>query len=281
MNAGRMNRFAWLALVAPISAFLAHLSACGGTNDDASTGGAAGTAGNPNVILDGGGTIPDAPVGSDFCQKGECNYQKQDCTNAQTCLPTDTPPASGDWPPKCMAAGTKAMGESCSAWNDCVAGAFCVGIGAAADGGIVPGTCRKLCCGGDWTACGSGQSCIQQVYLVRPGGGDPQYAKADVCAPVNDCDVFDANACKDQPGRSCQLADPIGNVACLPIGSGGPGAACGANKACKAGFTCVADECRRLCKAVAGGGEPYCPASEGTCVHYKRDPEGVGECTVL
>lgn len=278
MNAAPMTRFAWLAPLA----LIAYLGACGGSGgDENGTGGTAGNAGNPNVILDGGGTIPDPPKGETLCQKGECNYQQQDCSGGATCLPTDTPPATGDWPPKCLPAGTKALGESCSAWNDCIHGAFCVGISGTADGGVIPGTCRKLCCGGDWSACGTGQSCIQQVYLVRPSGGDPVYAKADVCAPVNDCDVLDPDSCAGKPGKSCQIADPTGNVACLPAGTGGPGDACDPKTPCKAGFACVADECRRLCKAVAGGGEPYCPMSEGTCVHYNRDPAGVGECTVL
>ena len=38
-------------------------------------------------------------------------------------------------------------------------------------------------------------------------------------------------------------------------------------------------ECRRLCKAVAGGADPFCQSGEGTCVHYNRDPASVGECT--
>lgn len=278
MNADVMTRCALFGLTAT----LAYLGACGGTQDEkAGTGGAAGSAGNPNVILDGGGEIPDAPPGATLCQKGDCNYQTQDCPSGGSCIPTDTPPASGDWPPKCMSAGSKAVGQSCSTWNDCALGAFCVGIGGAADGGVVPGTCRKLCCGGDWSACPEDQSCIQQVYLVRPGGSDPVYANADVCVPVNDCDVLDPKACADQPGRSCQIVDPTGNVACMPAGTGGPGDACDTKAPCKAGFACVGKECRRLCKAVAGGGEPYCPTSEGTCVHYLRDPEGVGECTIL
>lgn len=281
MNAERMTHPGWLLLGAPV-VFIATLAACGGTNDAKvqGTGGADG-GGTPKVILDGGGIIPDPPKGETLCQTGECNYQKQDCAAGTNCIPTDTPPTTGAWPPKCMPAGAKALGESCSAWNDCALGAFCVGIGGAADGGVVPGTCRKLCCGGDWSACPSDQSCIRQVYLVRPGGGDPVYAKADVCAPVNDCDVFDLKACAEQPGRSCQIVDPIGNVACVPSGNGGPGDACDTKSPCKSGFACVADECRRLCKAVAGGGEPSCPAAEGTCVHYNRDPLGVGECTDL
>jgi hypothetical protein len=64
-------------------------------------------------------------------------------------------------------------------------------------------------------------------------------------------------------------------TACVPEKTGSPGDPC----PCKGGTTCVADTCRRLCKAVAGGGDPSCPTDEGICVHYDRDPAGVGECT--
>jgi hypothetical protein len=30
---------------------------------------------------------------------------------------------------------------------------------------------------------------------------------------------------------------------------------------------------------VEGGGEPACKEGEGICVHFNRDPPGVGECT--
>lgn len=258
---------------------LGQVTGCSSGSKDEENRGTGGSGGSPKVVLDGGGTIPDPPDGAAACQTGSCNYQTQDCPSGGSCLPTDTPPATGDWPPKCFTAGSVGPGESCSGWSACTAGYFCVGIGGAADGGVTPGTCRKLCCGHDWSACPTGESCFQQVYLVRPGGGEPLYAKADVCAPVGGCDVLDPDSCG--AGKACQIVDPTGNVACLGAGKAGPGEACSSTQTCKAGFTCVADECRRLCKAVEGGGEPSCPAGEGTCVHYARDPAGVGECTPL
>lgn len=269
-----------LCSMAALAILLGPVMGCGtASTKDEGTGGTAGDGGKPQAFLDGGGTIPDPPDGAAACQSGTCNYQAQDCPSGGSCLPTDTPPATGDWPPKCFTPGNVAPGQSCSAWNACTAGYFCVGISGTADGGVIPGTCRKLCCGHDWSACPSGESCFQQVYLVQPGGGDPVYAKADLCAPVGGCDPLDPDACAS--GKACQLVDPTGNVACVTAGTAGAGEACSASASCKAGFTCVADECRRLCKAVEGGGEPSCPASEGVCVHYNRDPAGVGECTVL
>jgi hypothetical protein len=251
-----------------------------GCSNSDTKGGGGSNAGGAGVILDGGGKLPDAPNGQAACQSGTCNYQKQDCPSAGSCLPTDNPPAAGDWPPQCFTAGTTPAGSECSAWNECVAGYFCVGIGGTSDGGVSPGVCRKLCCGGDWSACPAGESCIQQVFLRRPTGGDAVYANADLCAPVNNCDVLDPNSCADQPGKSCLIADPIGNVACIPSGTGDLGDKCGpSTTTCKAGFACVDDHCRRLCRAEADGGTPVCPKSEGLCVHFARDPAGVGECT--
>ena len=249
-------------------AFAGLALGCGGSEDDPATpdgGGGGGT------VLDGGGTIPDPPDGETLCAPGACNYQTQDCPSGQSCLPSATPPASGDWPPECQAAGTRAAGESCTAWNECVAGHFCAGVTQTASG-----TCRKLCCGGDWSACGAGESCYQQLYLLRPGGSEPAYANADLCAPVNDCDVFEASSCPS--GKACQIVDPTGNVACLTPGTAGLGDACSPSNPCEPGFSCVAEACRRLCRAVEGG-EPSCPPGEGICVHFARDPAGVGECT--
>jgi hypothetical protein len=261
----------------------AAVSACGGGSSDSGGGGGTSTGGKPSVILDGGGTIPDPPDGAAQCQSGSCNYQTQDCPNGGSCLPTDTPPDGGDWPPKCFTPGQAGPGASCSAWNDCIAGYFCVGIGYA-DGGVVPGTCRKLCCGGDWSACPSGESCVQQVELARPSGGTPVYANADICVPVGGCDPLVPTSCTES-GKTCQIVDPIGDVACFTEGNGGQGASCSPSNRCKGGFVCVQVTgqsdytCRRLCRAVEGGGSPACQANEGICVHFKRDPQDVGECT--
>lgn len=230
------------------------------------------------TVFDGGGVKPDPPDGELLCQPGECNYQAQDCPSGGSCLPTTTPPGSGAWPPACQSAGAAAPGQACTGWNDCERGAFCVGLTGGA-----PGVCRKLCCGGDWSACPAGQSCIQELFLLPAGSTDPaqaKYAGADLCAPVGTCDLFDAQACASEPGRTCQIVDPIGNVACAPSGDVAIGQACSSTLRCVAGASCVGGACRRLCRAVEGG-LPACPAGEGVCVHFARNPEGVGECTLL
>jgi len=242
------------------------LSACSSssTANDSDAGNDAG--GSPGVILDGGGSIPDAPDGASLCPQGACNYQTQSgCPASQSCRPAVS---GSQLTPSCQPVGSGKSGHSCSSWNDCARGYLCAG-----------GECHQLCCGGDWSACPSGESCTRGL-LVQVNGKDVD-SGASLCFPVNNCDVLDPTSCQSEPARSCQIVDPTGNVACAPDGQGGVGAACSETVHCSAGFSCVAKTCRRLCKAVAGGGEPSCPSGEGTCIHYNRDPAGVGECTPM
>lgn len=240
------------------------LSACG-SNNVAPPGSDAGTDA-PEVVLDGGGEVPAPPDGAALCPSGSCNYQTQSgCAATRACRPTLT--TGGTITPGCQAAGSKQSDAPCQAWTDCARGYLCAG-----------GACHKLCCGGDWSACSAGHSCIRQLFVQPPDAGTSVSAGVDLCFPVNNCDVLDPNSC-GAAGQSCQIVDPIGDVACAPAGSGTFGAPCSETQPCSGGFSCVGDKCRRLCRAVAGGGNPACPTSEGICVHYNRDPAGVGECT--
>src|SRR4029079_14246227 len=163
----------------------------------------------------------------------------------------------------CEPAGPGASGAACGAWTDCAAGYICAG-----------GACRKLCCGGDWTGCASpDEHCIQTLQL-KGSGGVIVSTGAMLCFPVNTCNALDPSSCS-APGTTCQIVDPTGATACFAEGTGGSLDPC----PCKGGFLCVSGQCRRLCKAVEGGGDPSCQAGEGVCVHFNRDPPSVGECT--
>lgn len=216
----------------------------------------------PVVILDGGGSIPSPPDGASLCPQGACNFQTNaGCTPPQGCVPY--PDGQGNAPPTCIntsAQGTS--GASCQTLDQCAPGYICAGA-----------VCRKLCCGGDWTGCPAGESCIQGLSISDGNGGAVQTG-AMLCLPVNYCDALEpANGCA--AGTACQIVDPTGATACFAEGSGGQGEPC----PCQGGFLCVDSECRRLCKAVDSGGEPSCQDGEGVCVHFNRDPPGVGECT--
>ncbi len=259
-----MRSFTWI-LGAAIFAV-----GCGASTGEGTTSTGGPDAGPPEieVILDGGGAPATPPDGASRCpQDGLCNYQTGAGCPAGTpsCLPL--PDGNGGVAPACNLAGSGASGAACTAATDCAAGHLCV-----------EGTCHKLCCGGDWTGCASaGEHCLQGLVYGDGKGGTLQ-TKAMLCSPINTCDALVPSSCP-KAGTTCQIADPTGATACLPEGQGGSGDAC----PCQGGFTCLVgengSECRRLCKAVAGGGDPFCQSGEGICVHYNRDPSGVGECT--
>lgn len=251
-----------------ILAMAGLLPNCAGGSNTADPGdGGGGSSGNPprEPILDGGGQIPAPPDGASLCPMGACNYQTgSGCTPdgaAASCVPL---PTGTGLAPTCEKAGSAAYGQNCMQWTDCVAGAVCAG-----------GKCRKLCCGRDWTGCPSGEHCLRS-FEVQLTDGRILDSQAFLCFPVNQCSALTPETgCSSS--ETCQIADPTGATACLPDGTGVAGQPC----PCKGGYTCVGGGCRRLCRAVSGGGEPSCPAVEGTCVHFARDPAGVGECTPI
>lgn len=202
------------------------------------------------------------PNGELACPVGVCNYQSGvGCAAQQSCVPQLSP--NDALAPACQPAGGLGPGAACAVSSDCAPGHMCAA-----------GQCRKLCCGGDWTGCGSeAEHCFRPV-VYKGATGNIIDTGAMLCYPVGTCEALVPNSCME-PGTSCQIVDPSGAVACLPEGSGGSGQPC----PCKGGFLCVEGACRRLCKAVEGGGEPSCQSGEGICVHFNRDPVGVGECT--
>lgn len=216
----------------------------------------------PKVILDGGGEIPVPPNGELACPVGACNYQSGAGCAGQTCAPALM--ANDAVVPQCQPAGNAASGAACALSSECQPGYACAA-----------GSCRKLCCGGDWTGCASeNEHCFRPV-VYKGSTGNVINTGAMLCYPIGICDPLVPASCTEV-GTTCQIVDPTGAVSCLPEGTGASGQPC----PCKGGFLCVEGACRRLCKAVEGGGEPSCQLGEGVCVHFNRDPPGVGECTL-
>ncbi len=260
----RWRRFAELAQMG-----VGILLTIGCNSNNPSTSNAADSSADSTIVfLDAGGTTPVAPSGGPLCPVGDCNYQtQQGCGATEMCHPELSGPNVA---PQCVTAGTKAAGESCS-WQECQAGLFCAG----------DGHCRHLCCGGDWSVCAADETCTETI-LLQADAGITSSAKVNVCQLEDPCNVFDPNSCP--AGRSCYIVDSRGGVRCLVTGSASLNDGCTSTDLCKSGFTCVqsatgAGTCRRLCRAVPGGADPYCPTSEGYCSHFVRDPPEVGECT--
>jgi len=243
--------------------FLAIATACGSTTSVPDPNHRA--VGCMETVREGGGEIDPPKPGALQCPSGICNYQTQSgCGAGLACRPQFTA-ASEDVSPGCEASGAGTTAAACSTGSDCAPGYFCAA-----------GACRKQCCGRDWSACDPGESCIRELEVKA--GGKVVDSGMDLCFPVNNCDPLDLGPCPNAPGRECKIVDPTGAVACEPISVAQVGDPCDHDNACRAGLTCVLDHCRKLCNAEACG-EPSCDADDGGCVHFTRDPAGVGECT--
>lgn len=250
-------------------------SACG--TSDGADGGRGGSAGEAcgEIVPNGKGGILPPPDGAAACPAGACNYQSQEgCAEDEACRPY-YPAGSTTVTPKCEAFGAGRSGETCSLSSDCARGFLCIED--------APGvkTCHKQCCGSDFSACDPGESCIRQ-FKIQFMDGHQEYA-GDFCMPVGTCDPLEPDSCKNEPGRECKIVDPTGAVACMPKSTAELGDSCSPPSVCAQGLTCVGTPdtglfCRRLCRAEQCG-QPACPEAEGTCVHFDRDPPGVGECT--
>jgi hypothetical protein len=229
------------------------------------------------VVENGGGTIPEPPDGPSLCPSGNaCNYQSQEgCAEGRNCFPALN--ATMDLVAACEPAGAGTTGDACDEWSDCARGYGCP-----------DGQCRKLCCGGDWSddACDPGEACYREL-LYTIDEGDPNDDSDDVniqsgaylCYPTG-CDLFTSDEC---PSNSdCKIIDPTGRTACMPPSPERLGERCTPPSVCGRGLNCVGrpgeERCRKLCRAEECG-KPACGAGEGTCVHFNRNPEGVGECT--
>ncbi|HYQ18488.1 MAG TPA: hypothetical protein VEQ58_22085 [Polyangiaceae bacterium] len=246
--------------------FLLALSAGCGSGETATDGNVSDPPPCAPVIEDATLPLDEPPDGSAACAAGDCNYQTQEgCSAEQSCRPqfNATEP---EVHPGCEPAGSAERGEPCATQADCARGLYC-----ALD------ACRTLCCGGDWTACDAGESCIRALDVRA--GGEVLPAGASLCFPVNTCDPLAPDSCADEPDRECKIVDPTGAVACSPRSTAQLGDPCSPSAACSAGLSCVGDRCTKLCAAEACA-EPACSAAEGSCVHFARDPAGVGECTL-
>jgi hypothetical protein len=244
-----------------LSGVVLALGGCS-SSGDSDTGSAGGPdAGSPGWVdrSDGGTAAP--PDGPSLCPAGVCNYQTNEgCGAAETCTPF---PDGDNISPACLPAGSGKSGDACAEPKDCAPGYFCVTS-------TTPGTCRKLCCGGDWTGCPSdSEHCIARIGYQTPGD-----TGAMACYPVGTCDPLDPGSCGDD-GHTCQIVDATGASACLAEASGEEGQPC----PCRGGFLCDSELeiCRKLCRADDSGLGPSCSAGQ-TCVHYNKHPDGVGEC---
>jgi hypothetical protein len=227
--------------------------------------------------------IPAPPDGASLCPKGTCNFQSQEgCATAQSCSPHYNA-TSDKVEPTCSPTGTLTKGQKCTGTTaTCARGMVCA-----------DGVCAKVCCGGDYTACDPGESCFRHsTQFMTASGSVIDYNEGlGTCAPVGDCALLDPDSCAADPKHPvCRIVDATGAVACVQNGDRKLGEACDGEHQCGRGEHCagymkadgstsLATTCVRLCRYGSCNSKPGCPDGEGPCVHFLRDPEGIGECT--
>jgi hypothetical protein len=270
---------AWLSafrVTAVAGAAFAWASACGSGDTTSSTS-------HTCFIYYGAGTGAEVPEGGAGCPPGVCDYQSQSgCAANENCFP-HYDPKSNSVSATCGQAGNQQSGQPCdSSGQLCARGFICV-----------DGACAKACCGGDSTTCDTGQKCIRQAVAFKTSSGAViAYDEGlGTCAAVGNCDLLDVKSCAGDAKRPvCRIVDPDGDVACAPSGDRTLGDDCDADHQCGPGQHCAGNadtavaaiiqtKCVRFCGFGSCNSEPACPDSEGLCVHFTRDPEGVGECT--
>jgi hypothetical protein len=141
----------------------------------------------------------------------------------------------------CNPVGTQAIGQACSAANDCAPGGICLGA--------TTGSCFKFC-SSDAECVSPGGKCLLKLNDGM-GGSVPNVT---MCS--QNCDPASASSCA-VAGLGCQIATDTATqktyTSCIDAGSGGDTAPCpnGASD-CQAGFGCFTvgtqNECLQWCK---------------------------------
>jgi len=144
-------------------------------------------------------------------------------------------------PRVCVAAGTRAVGETCARDHECVPGAGCIFLGAG------PGVCHAFC--ESDADCASSSECVRITWTGAVG----------VCTAL--CDPAASTGCPSPTACGVGLAFrvPGGDVAavalCANPGPGAVDAACGGPLDCAEGLACYGTQCRPICRM----GDAACP----------------------
>ncbi len=188
---------------------------------------------------DTGSSNPD--TGSDSCQKAPpsniCGvYPQCDCGGSQTC---DVDQTKLDGSSSCVPAGTKTIGQACTATaSQCAAGLTCIW-----------GQCHAYC-GTDGTMCTNANTngCINLT-------DSNQQPIPNLLICHNDCQLQDPNSCGGG-GEGCLYFD-TDNVDCYPVGT--TTANCNSTTSfCPAGQVCLTDQTNYFCL-------PYCRVGQNDC----------------
>jgi hypothetical protein len=201
------------------------LVACGGgggSGDDDGT-----------ISIDASGVSIDAPVSVPDATPnlGSCNPVAapgdQGCSTGEKCTwiqIEDTPDAIGAL--GCVPDGTVPLGAACTqgavgeatGYDNCVAGAICIGASTA-------GVCKDICGfdGGVTSSCTEGNACTRYAGLGANGDDDPVIGACNpTCDPLTQTHIVDGNVESCGVGLGCYLlASTVDTIAvCAGAGTG-------------------------------------------------------------
>jgi hypothetical protein len=181
--------------------------------------------------IDTGGNCAKAPP-SNVCGV----YPQCDCGASQTCEVDQT---KLDGSSSCVPAGSKGIGQSCTATaNQCATGLTCIW-----------GQCHAYC-GSEGTMCTQANTngCINLT-------DNSQNKIPNLLICHNDCQLEDPNSCGGG-GEGCLYFD-VDNVDCYPVGTST--ATCNATSSlCPAGQVCLTDQTNYFCL-------PWCRVGQNDC----------------
>ncbi len=241
------------------------LVACGGNEpgrpavDAGRTDGGGGTTdGGPPVD---GGRVDTGMMMGRMCgrQAGMCDVIAQDCGAGMACV-YGTTMMGGMASTICIAAGVRALGETCgAAEGQCQAGLFC-----SASTNI----CTEYCCEG------SVADCSQAGALCFGGGAEAPWL--GVCNVPAGCTLVPQSGCG--AGEACYPVSADGTTDCLTAGTTPVGMTCDSANACVPGAICAGMggmfTCQRTCRM---GMDADCMGM-GMCTGGLMGISGVGLC---
>ena len=215
-------------------------------------------------------TPPRRPTARPPAPRALCNYQAgTGCSGATpACIPRERLRRRR---PRLRAAGAGRPGAACTQTSvgDCAAGYLC-GPGRHATSSAAAATGRA--------ATAPTEHCVRGPLVREPHGGKVSTG-AMLCYPVGACDAARARRAAPSPGRparsSTRPAPPRASRR-APAARASPAPARAASPASRSRWG--ATSAYRLCKAVPGGGAPYCQTARGPAPTTRAIRPGVGEC---
>ncbi|MFK7987507.1 MAG: hypothetical protein AB8I08_15915 [Sandaracinaceae bacterium] len=262
------NRAMSASLLVAACLALAALAGCDTTLQDMDAAVRLDATAEEGGLVDGGATpsdsgpaVPDASLsdaGAPLCTWTTCDPRAAEGCGDDSCVLRGEAAVCDTEP------GMLGRDAECTTVSDCAPGLACFLVEGR-------GSCGRICCPEDETACGEDATCGGSGVLV-----DGTATSWGRCRPRARCDVHTpAEACEDREG--CYIIDGVGTTECRVAGEGEAGAACELQEDCTAGYFCGGVGSMKQCVRICRIGEDDCGEREA-CVAQVHTPDGSGLC---